>query len=90
MLKGCIIRRFYGIYCPGCGGTRAVRAFLQGQFVDSFLYHPIVLYVAVIFLYCLLFRKKPKVTYLYIALGIVILNCIVRNVLLLVFHIETI
>lgn len=90
MAGGCIVRRLYGIYCPGCGGTRALLAFFQGHFLESFFYHPIVMYVAVMVLYHLLFRKKPKVAYVYVALGIIIINCIIRNVLLLVFHIETI
>lgn len=90
MLDVCIIRKFFGVYCPGCGGTRAVMAFLQGHFLTSLWYHPIIVYVVLVALYHLFFRKRPKMMYLYIALGIVVINCILRNVLLLVFHIETI
>ncbi len=90
MSGGCIVRKLYGMYCPGCGGTRAVMAFFQGHLLESLYYHPIVMYTVVMVLYHLIFRKKPKVIYLYIALGIIVLNCIARNVLLLVFHIETI
>ena len=40
----CLFRAVTKIYCPGCGGTRAVYLLLTGHPVLSFLYHPIVLY----------------------------------------------
>ncbi len=35
-----------GLYCPGCGGTRATRALLRGDILLSLHYHPVVLYFA--------------------------------------------
>ncbi len=40
----CMLYRFTGFTCPGCGGTRAFAALLQGRLIESFLYHPLVLY----------------------------------------------
>lgn len=44
----CIVYRLFGIYCPGCGGTRALSALLQGHFLVSAWYHPLVIYTIII------------------------------------------
>lgn len=43
----CLFHFLTGFYCPGCGGTRAVRALLRGDVVKSFCYHPFVLYAVI-------------------------------------------
>ena len=43
----CVFRMFTGLYCPVCGGTRAVKALLRGQIGMSLYYHPFVLYLTV-------------------------------------------
>jgi len=45
----CVFLQVLGIYCPGCGGTRAVDALLRGDFLQSFMYHPLVPYTVIIF-----------------------------------------
>ena len=42
----CFFRRATGLYCPGCGGTHAVEALVEGHLADSFLAHPFVIYVS--------------------------------------------
>ena len=39
-LPKCVFFELSGIYCPGCGGTRAVFAFFSGQFFRSLCYFP--------------------------------------------------
>lgn len=41
----CLFHLLTGFYCPGCGGTRAIRLMLQGHWLQSLQYHPFVLYV---------------------------------------------
>ena len=41
----CFFRSATGLYCPGCGGTHAVISLVEGHLTDSFLAHPIILYV---------------------------------------------
>ena len=45
----CVFHKWTGYYCPGCGGTRAVKALLRGDVIGSFFYHPVVLYGAVLY-----------------------------------------
>ncbi len=40
----CFFHELTGLYCPGCGGTRAFIALMEGDLARSFFYHPIVLY----------------------------------------------
>ena len=43
-LPTCLFYLVTGFPCPGCGGTRAFVAMLQGNFLTSFLHHPVVPY----------------------------------------------
>lgn len=45
-----------GFPCPGCGLTRSILFFMQGQFVRSFAIHPLGCFVVLFLGYCGLFR----------------------------------
>lgn len=49
LIPPCLFHRVSGLYCPGCGGTRAVKSLLEGRLTACFFYHPFVLYCAVIY-----------------------------------------
>jgi len=91
----CILNYITGLYCPGCGGTRAVISLFKGRFYQSFVYHPMVIYTAVIcgwFMISQLIERvskhkikigmKYRDIYLWIALVIVAINFVVKNALL--------
>lgn len=92
-LPGCVFYRLFYVYCPGCGGTRALLALLRGDLITSVCYHPVVLYGAVVFGWFLLSHLLERLHvpgvhgaryhdwYFYVALALLALNCIVRNVL---------
>lgn len=97
----CLFHEMFHLYCPGCGGTRALDAFLQGEFYHSFLYQPFILYVAIILGYYYIcagytffIKRDGKIYYripsllLIFAAVLVILNFIVRNILLACFQID--
>lgn len=101
LLRPCALHALTGLYCPGCGGTRAVRAFFAGDFGASFVYHPFVLFAAVMDGWFMVSQTIERISrgririamhmreiYLWAALGIVIVNCLVKNVALLVFHVD--
>ena len=97
----CFFSSVLGFYCPGCGGTRAVYALLQGQFVRSLVLHPIVPYTAVIggwFMFSQtverLSRGRLKIAlhfrdvYLWTALGLILLNVLVKNLALILWGVD--
>lgn len=100
MLKvPCIFHTITGLYCPGCGGTRAVKEFLKGNWILSFFYHPIVLYGFLIYFWFMLSHTIEQLSkhrlqigmryrdiYLWIALAIVIINTAVKDIALTAFH----
>ena len=98
----CLFQQMTGLYCPGCGGTRAVRALLAGHPFLSFLYHPVVPYMAVVAVWAVVFwtlyfvtgnrRFRPELDerIAYAAAGIVILNFIIKNGLLVFAGIDVI
>lgn len=49
-LSGCLLHDVLHIYCPTCGGTRAVVALFRGQLLSSLAYHPLSLYLVVGFI----------------------------------------
>ncbi len=89
----CIFLKFWGIYCPGCGGTRAVIAFLQGHFLESLWYHPIVMYTVLMFGWFMLSHTLEKIHFplirgmkfrtwqMYGALVLIAANCVFKNIL---------
>ncbi len=96
----CVWITYLGVYCPGCGGTRAVEALMHGDFLQSLLYHPVVLYtVGLIGVYVsshtlnIISKGRVKALllhgwYLYLMLVIIIVQWLIKNVLMLVFLIE--
>ena len=97
----CVFHAVTGLYCPGCGGTRAAEALGKGSILLSFLYHPIVVYAVVIYLWFMishtieyLFRHRVQIgmryrnLYIYLALVLVIINIAVKDIALTAFHID--
>lgn len=38
----CVFVKYFGIECPGCGMTRAIREVIHLHFASAFQYHPMV------------------------------------------------
>ncbi len=101
LLLPCMVQSTLGIYCPGCGGTRAVAALIHGDFLGSFACHPLVPYTAVIGGWFLFSQTVARISkrrldigmrykdgYVWAALGIVIVNFILKNLLLIVWKVD--
>ena len=98
IFKECAFKAATGFYCPGCGGTRAVKALLSGHFIKAFIYHPFIPYCVVMWIlyegsHLLEMLHVPHIKGMkfrtaYATIGIVILlvNWIVKNVILIVMN----
>lgn len=103
MIRGgfpCVFQRLTGLYCPGCGGTRAARYLLHGEIAKSLQYHPLIGYMAlVIFLELISWGlarlwKKPNLHlkrydgFVYLGIAIIVVNWIWKNYMLVVRGID--
>lgn len=97
---GCSFYRVTGLYCPGCGGTRALTALLHGNLLQAIRYHVLVPYAAVLYIAFMGSHFLARITgfryfkgmrfrtwYLYGALVVLILNWIGQNLLKAVWNI---
>ncbi len=96
LAPGCALSRVTHLYCPGCGGTRAVAALLRGDLVRCLRANPLVAWVGgcALWLYVrawiALWRRKPETVRIpaWTWIGLVVLALgllVVRNVLMIGF-----
>lgn len=98
--SGCAFQMMFGMYCPGCGGTRALNELLHGHLIRSIWYHPLVPYGAGLYLVFMVTWTAARLRlfgitkglkfhdkYMYGMLVIVAVNFIIKNVLKLCFSI---
>lgn len=97
----CGMKYLFHLYCPGCGGTRAIDMLLHGRILKSLMYHPIIVYLALYFLsyyipaflqFFGLWKKQINyMIYVYMLVGmlaVIVVHFVIRNVLLTVFGID--
>lgn len=95
-LPTCFFYSHYGIFCPGCGCTRAFVSLLKGNFIVSFLYNPTVIYAAIMTLIYLLTQTIKRITkgktwalsyqpfYVYLGITILMGTCLFKNMIYLI------
>ncbi len=94
----CIFHALTGYFCPGCGGTRSIKALLSGRFLVSAVDFPMIMYAAVVYAWFMISQTIDRVsrhripigmkyrhTWVYASLVIVIIHFIVKNL----FYIKT-
>ncbi len=89
----CLFWHFWRAYCPGCGGTRALLALMEGDILLSIWYHPLIMYCVALYVIYMITHTLEKlhvphvrgmrfrVLYLYGALALLVVNCVIKNVL---------
>ena len=98
LLLPCLFHEITGLYCPGCGGTRALVKLLQGDIRASLYYHPLVLYGGALYVWYMLsntiqyltrsrcaIAMKYRTVYVWAGVVILILDTIWKHVRLLVW-----
>lgn len=96
----CFAKQVFHLYCPGCGGTRAIRSLLHGELWTAICYHfpaviSVFLFVSYFITQTLQRLSKGKIKgmsfkgwYLYGILALIVINCIIRNILLVAYGIQ--
>ncbi len=91
--NGCVFRDLVGIYCAGCGGTRAFYYLIHGNIWKSILCNPFVIYMLGVygvfmvntFLYMhtekIGFKKFPITGLIYAGVILMIAQSVIRNIL---------
>ena len=97
----CFLHDRLFLYCPLCGGTRAIEALLRLDFVGAFTANPLVvvfLFLALILDAVILIRllggKKPLLPFPHlwwtVPLAVMIVYAVVRNWLMIAYHYDPI
>ena len=89
----CPIYNHLGLFCPACGGTRALISLLKLDLLSSILYNPIVVYTIFFTTLYLIteflnvnFNKKISINFkpiLKTGIFILFANCILKNIFIL-------
>lgn len=96
----CVVHDLFRIYCPGCGGTRAIFALLKGNLMESLYSNPAIILGAILVIYyeagvlLTLVKKNGKRYYstsvvpIVLFVIIVMVFAVVRNYLLIACGID--
>lgn len=96
----CFLDEQLHLYCPGCGGTRALFALMRFSLAESVLSNPIVLYLVFLFLYYYIGTTlavlakgrriyfRPGYWMIWIGVLLIIWTGVLRNVLAIRYGID--
>ena len=96
----CVFRRITGFICPGCGGTRAIISLLKLEVLSAVKYNIAVVFGVFVYLYYNIrgiieaarknweYFSKQKYILCIVFAVILIVNCIVKNIVIVGFGID--
>lgn len=96
--RPCVFYTLTGYFCPGCGGTRSLRALLSGKLFVCAVDFPMIFYAAVVFAWFMIGQTIDRISrhripigmryrhaWVYASLAIVVIHFVVKNL----FYIKT-
>lgn len=98
--NSCFLHDVFRVYCPGCGGTRALEYLVKGHPVKSVMSNPTVVYTIYLFFHYNYIAWKSILTRDYefyvfksnapalVLVAIILGNFVIRNILLCFFNID--
>jgi hypothetical protein len=82
----CMMYRWTGLHCPGCGSTRAMAALARGQLVEAIRFNPLLILGGPVMLTLILVQRgrerrgaKAKPGLIWCLLAILVLYSVARN-----------
>jgi hypothetical protein len=82
MLPGCPFHALTGLWCPGCGSTRALHQLLHGHLSAAFGFNPLAISLLPLVGYLAVRGEKAtlKPAMIWILLGMIVMFGVLRNV----------
>lgn len=101
VMRPCYINQLTGFFCPGCGGSRSVAALVHGRFLVCAVNFPLTAYAAIMYVWFMVSQTIQRIShnrlkvglrwrnsYLWIALGILIVHFVCKNIFYVVTGIQ--
>lgn len=89
----CVVYSVLGVFCPGCGGTRAVAALFQGRLFAALVDFPMLVYCVAVYLWFMASHTVERASrgriaigmkyrhgWIYASLVILIVHWVVKNI----------
>jgi hypothetical protein len=78
----CPLHRYTGLWCPGCGATRALHQLVHGHLAEAFRFNPLAILALPWVGYLALRNDHPllKPSWQWALLGVVVVFGVLRNI----------